>query len=389
MEENNYGNNSIVQYLMGASRIRYSVLDDFGLSNIKPNHIVLFIDLHNVLYRLFRNRDYAAIEHVPFEVIVKDLTVGMLNIAAHYRRYFYTRLNRSNDILFFFNRKLPDYQKKYYPEFNHKLYARYDTSHKDFSVLAQALIEALKFAKSMVPYFTGVYFIDNTGVDDFAAMKLFMDEPDYADAYQIILTKNMYAAQLLQPNRVILFNARSKSYIIDHHSAYTKGVINNRKMTVSDRLIPEYLPLLWMVCGCADVNMKHTDYCRRIVDMCHFADDLKKAGKLIPNTSPEYFLQLLETDCDMKGITDDAEELLNRYKALNINLAEKAISINQIKRFQEGLIELYDQSSLETLNENLSRISPDTELIEINSLNMARVNRPGAGDYNDIFNYSF
>ena len=91
----------------------------------------------------------------------------------------------------------------------------------------------------------------------------------------------------------------------------------------------------------------------------------------------------------MKGITNDAEELLNRYKALNINLAEKAISINQIKRFQEGLIELYDQSSLEMLNENLSRISPDTELIEINSLNMARVHRPGAGDYNDIFNYSF
>lgn len=385
MSDFEFGENSYIQYLVGASRIRYSVLDTIGITPLKTNHIVLFIDLHSVLYRIFRTKDLAALNHVPYEVIVKDLTVGIINIAAHYRRYFYTRLKKSNDILFFFNKKLPEYQKKYCPEFNRKLYDRYDPDNPTFGVFGKALEDAIKYIQSLVPYFTGVYFINNMGVDDFAAMKMFMDEPDYADAYQIILTKNMFAAQLLQPNRIILFNGRSNSYTINHTTTYSKGVLNGRKTQVSEHMLPEYLPLLWMVSGCTDVEIKPTKYCKRLTAMCEIADTLATSGKLTPGMSPEYFIDVLTSVKNMKNIADGTDTLLDRYRALNINLAEKAITINQIKRFQEGLIELYDQTELERLNDNLAKLSSNSELIELTALNMARISKNRFDDINFSF----
>ena len=385
MSDFEFGENSYIQYLVGASRIRYSVLDTIGITPLKTNHIVLFIDLHSVLYRIFRTKDLTALNHVPYEVIVKDLTVGIINIAAHYRRYFYTRLKKSNDILFFFNKKLPEYQKKYCPEFNCKLYDRYDPDNPTFGVFGKALEDAIKYIQSLVPYFTGVYFINNMGVDDFAAMKMFMDEPDYADAYQIILTKNMFAAQLLQPNRIILFNGRSNSYTINHNTVYSKGVLNGRKTQVSEHMLPEYLPLLWMVSGCTDVEIKPTKYCKRLTAMCEIADTLAASGKLTPGMSPEYFIDVLASVKNMKNIADDTDTLLDRYRALNINLAEKAITINQIKRFQEGLIELYDQTELERLNDNLAKLSSNSELIELTALNMARISKNRFDDINFSF----
>ena len=99
MEENNYGNNSIVQYLMGASRIRYSVLDDFGLSNIIVITLVSFLigailSVGLLITKIKKTDEYIPFGpfiviatfismYVPFEtirfVLMKIFTLGMYN----------------------------------------------------------------------------------------------------------------------------------------------------------------------------------------------------------------------------------------------------------------------------------------------------------------------
>lgn len=126
-------NFSIIRYLIGASRVKFSVLDEiFKEIKISKNHVTMYVDAHAILYRLYRNNVISELQNLPTEIVVRDIVISFVNVLAHYRRYIATRLHKSNDIIVVFNRELPKYQKKYYSDYQHKLYEQYNPDHKDY-----------------------------------------------------------------------------------------------------------------------------------------------------------------------------------------------------------------------------------------------------------------
>lgn len=373
-----YDSGSMLKYLIGASRIKYSVLDDilrpaYG----KSERILFLVDAHSIIYRLYRMKDLDTILSIPEDVAVKDLVINFLNVIGHYRRYFATHMECDNDIVIFFNRKLPSYHEMYYPDYQKKLYARYDNNHKDYSAINHIVTKAMKFVESLVPYFEYIYFINNSGIDDFAAMQYIADLQRYEFFYRIIFSRNMYATQLVDANTSQLYNSRDKSYLITDTSVYSQGILKDRKTTASEALTAKMLPFIWAFGGCSDIDMKKSKYFHNVTSVVKTLNPLVEKNFVNDDMSIQSFLQAISTYVpDYKAeLRSKPTEMINRYRVANCRLAASAITQDQEAKIISSFIDLYDQPALEEINDRLSDISSNNDFLEIDNLNMAEVHQ--------------
>lgn len=369
-----FDSNSMIKYLIGASRVKYAVLDDiFKPYHIHQKHLVLYIDAHSILYRLYRNDRLGMIYSIPTEVAVKDLVVSFLNVIGHYRRFIATHLEIPHEIIITFNTTCSSYHVTSFSDYRKDEYERYQKKHKDYGGLNQVVFKAMEFVQSIVPYFEGIYFVDNKEVDDFVTMKYFMDLYDDKyknDVFHLIFSKSAIPNQLIHERCYQLVGKRDKTYLISHMNTYENGIMKDKKTVISG-LGPEMLPFIWMLGGCTDACMKRSKYSGGIVASAKQLAELVEKKIITPNMSIQSFLKEFGKQID-KGIEFRANPsyLTNRYKALNIPLAASAITSHQKINMQKNLVDLYDQTSLEQINEQLANINSDGELIDITNLNM-------------------
>lgn len=93
--------------------------------------------------------------------------------------------------------------------------------------------------------------------------------------------------------------------------------------------------------------------------------------------------------------------MVNRYRILNLDLCEAAMTDAQKINLWKSHIDLYDQNGLEEINDRLSDINASEQLLEITNLNMAEPYGLDSWDsgfwnttdytngFGGFFNYSF
>lgn len=367
---------SMVRYLIGRARIKYSVLDQLfrGVYIQRPG-VVMFVDASSILYRLYRNRDLDMIYSVDPSIIIKDLVISFLNTLAHYRRYMMTRLNKTNDIVVFFNRIPPDYQTMIYPDYRKSWYKLFDPKHPDFGPLTAIVEEAFNFIQGLVPYFEGIYVIDNIGVDDFTAMYHMMNSPKYKDWYHLIFSRNMLTTQMIDNSCSVLYNKRDDSYMITNGTVFKNGILKGRKTGASENLTPKMLPFIWTLGGCSDIDLKKSKYANGVADAVKMLNPLADQRLLQDTMSIQGFLKELaknvkENQVELKSIPD---QLVNRYRILNLQFTSAALTDSQKINIWKSCVDLYDQFGLEEINDRLAMIGSSEELLEITNLNMSTV----------------
>lgn len=367
---------SMVRYLIGRARIKYSVLDQlFRGVYIQQPGVVMFVDASSILYRLYRNRDLDMIYSVDPSIIIKDLVISFLNTLAHYRRYMMTRLNKTNDIIVFFNRIPPDYQTMIYPDYRKSWYKLFDPKHPDFGPLTAIVEEAFNFIQGLVPYFEGIYVIDNIGVDDFTAMYHMMNSPKYKDWYHLIFSRNMLTTQMIDNSCSVLYNKRDDSYMITNGTVFKNGILKGRKTGASENLTPKMLPFIWTLGGCSDIDLKKSKYANGVADAVKMLNPLADQRLLQDTMSIQGFLKELaknvkENQVELKSIPD---QLVNRYRILNLQFTSAALTDSQKINIWKSCVDLYDQFGLEEINDRLAMIGSSEELLEITNLNMSTV----------------
>ena len=366
---------SMTKYLIGASRIKYEVLDQVfsGIKTSDYQGIVFYVDAHCIFHRLFRDKNLVNLYASNQDGMVRDLVVGFLNVLGHYRRYASRRMHLDNQIYAVFNRELAEYNCAQYPEFGQRIAQRYDTSNPDYGFMAESVEKAWNFIVGLSPYFEGIYCIDNHGVDDFAALVRIGGNFD-DDILHVIFSKSEYPLQLIRDNVVQLYNKRDNSYLITPKNCYSKGVLDGKVTEASDKLTPGMLPLLWTFGGCSSVSVRKLKYIRGITAVITIANSMAKDGKLQDGISIQSFLQDVGRWFP-KGelrVKVDEKFLIRRYRALSIPLAAAAITSNQLAKIRSQIYDVYNQSELEQLNELLSHGRFDPDLLETTNLNMNR-----------------
>ena len=147
-------NTSMATYLIGSTAIRYEYLDQILppiVDKIQENEKLIFhVDLEGIIYGLYRKSNLPQLHAMEFDILVKDITVGVINVLAHYRQYFATRLGMDHEILVYWNYELPAYQKEYCREYRKKTYDKYDPANRDFGVIYQATRKAVKMIANLL-----------------------------------------------------------------------------------------------------------------------------------------------------------------------------------------------------------------------------------------------
>lgn len=366
---------SLIRYLIGASRIKYEVLEQLyaTIPTMQYRMGVMYVDAHSIFYRLFREKDLAASYSDTKVELVRDLVVGFFNVLGHYRRFMATRLQMDNDIYVFFNPEITKYHKKYYDGYGADKYKRYDETHPDYGFHASAIRQAYAFIVSLAPYFEGIYCIDSIGVDEYALMAR-MDFAD--DIFYTIYSRNMYCTQFIRKNVVQLYNRRDNSHIITESNCYSKGILYEKKTEASEKLTPDMLPLLWTLGGCKDVNVEPSKVVSGISPMVRIANKMVEAGDLTPGMSIQSFLEVAPKYVKSKfSVQTERAELERRYKVLSAKVAAAAITPDQVAKVRSMCYDIFDENELEQLNELLALGEVDPELLEIGNLNMSEAVR--------------
>lgn len=368
---------SLIRYLIGASRIKYEVLENLyaTIPTMQYRMGVMYVDAHSIFYRLFREKDFSTVYADNMNELVRDLVVGFFNVLGHYRRFMATRLQMDNDIYVMFNPTMPKWHE-YYMDYNgwcHDKYKRYDQKHPDYGFHAKAIRKAYSFIVGLSPYFEGIYCIDNDGIDEFALMAR-MSFAD--DIFYTIHSRNVYCTQFLRKNVVQLVNRRDNSRIISESNCYKDGVLYDKKTEACDKLTPDMLPLIWTLGGCSDVGVKPSEVVSGLSPAIRIANKMAEAGDLVPGMSIQSFLDAAEkyvkTKVSMKA---ERKTLERRYKVLSAHMAGAAITTDQVARVKSMCYDVFDETELEQLNEMLALGEVDPELLEIGNLNMSEAVR--------------
>lgn len=378
---------SMIHYLIGRARIKYTVLDEIFHSVYIPkeNHLVFHMDMSSILYRLYREKDLDTIQSVPYQVAVKDLVISIMNTIGHYRRYFTTRLGMSNTIVLYFNQTPPAYQDLIFDKYRSSWYKLLDPKNMTFGPINSLVSDALDFIKGLVPYFDGIYFLSSPGVDDYAAIRHVMKSNIYKDCYHLIFSRNMLSTQLISPNCSQLYNKRDESYLISNGTVFKNGILKGRKTGASESLTAQSLPFIWTLGGCSDIDLKKSKFANGITDAVKLINPMADQGFFSNSVSIQSFLKEFShyankgSSAELKLIP---ENLVNRYRILNLDLCEAAMTDAQKINLWKGHIDLYDQTGLEEINEKLSDLDADEQLLDITNLNMSE-------PYGESTNHSF
>ena len=362
---------SLVRFIIGAMNIKYDVLDElFQDIDVQDYRMgILLVDGHSIFARLYHDKKIAGFYAGTGVEMVRDLVVGFMNLLAHYRRYFATRLHLDNDIYVMFNRTKPIYNATYCSSFNEDRLDRYDETDPTYGFTSKSLSLAWEFILGLSPYFEGIYCLDNTGIDDYALMAR-MAFPD--DVFVTVLSTSDYGTQLLRKNWVLLHPKRDNSYIITRKTCYKHGILRGLKYKASDKLTPEMLPLYWSIEGCKDVSVPSL----KLISPKNLLEGMGKMaeeGNLTEETTIAGFLENLPPYVSLSTVQlkISKSRIEDRYKALSARLSGIAITSDQLGRISAQLYDIYNQTELENLNEILVQGRLDPEILHLENLNMS------------------
>lgn len=384
--------NSLIRYIVGASRVKYEVLDEIllkhpdldAVSTAKHyDMVVMFVDGYSLLYRLYLEKNLTALYADNRAELVRDLVVGFMNVLGHYRRYMSTRLHLMNDIICTFNMTRSDFQNTMVPGFDDRHYLKMDPQNPIFAFINNALREAWDYIVGISMYFEGIYCVSAQGVDDVTTWMMLSNISD--DHLYLILSRNQLAMQLLanqsgcKPTWFQIFPKRGKSYCVGKSDCISRGHLVDRKLIPHERLGPADLPYLWAFGGCGYVRLPTTAYVSGISGAVRVANKfIETTGHIPSEYSFPRFCEAVQTFVkNGDTITANISNLRKRFAAVSVNLTLDALPSSKVHQAKRHMIDLFDQSGLEELNDSLiASCAGETEpiIMELDNLNMGQAN---------------
>ncbi len=374
-------NNGMVKYVVGASQIKYTILDELmENAGIKVKRdVCLHIDANAIFYRFYRNKNLTELSRMDFDIAVRDCVVSVMNVIAHYRKYIATHLHADNSILVYYNTNPPTYQRMFYKDYMKKHYDNMSINNKDYGHITEYVLASIRYIKSLIAYVTNAYWIDTGSIDVYAAIAaniMYGKE----DRTNIILSKNVLLSQLINTDCFQIYPNRDKSYLITYDTLYSNGILNGYKsIKAENKMSAAMLPFIWALGGCKDIELKPSSYTTGIVSAIKLFNTLLSDGKLSGTVSLSKIIEEIISLAESSKVKyihtdkDGTEDLMNRYRITCLPLAVSAISRDQLITLEKSKINIFDQNGFEALNETLS--NQGDILIEITSLNMNKSDR--------------
>lgn len=235
-----------IEKILNLKKIRYDKMDElfkkYRSVLVEGSTINIFIDLPSTVKQLYNPENIKGLSGIIKKKDKYIISSILLNMIGHYRHYFATRHSCYTNIIFMYNSKIdsyikdkinPDYRKTYYDK-------RFLLNNPVFSDLNLLLKDNYKIMKTIIEYIPHCYFLDSTCRDYRSIFPYIIDQYEFQDNLNIILsTDNLMYQNTLLGETIILEPKGENSSIIT--SNYIIKKVAGKSKTIEKN--PDYLTI--------------------------------------------------------------------------------------------------------------------------------------------------
>lgn len=256
-----------VEKILHSKKLNYKDLTALADPYFKDNDnetINLYIDLHDILKPLYS--PLLVNEFVNIRTSTKmNIISEIINIAAHYRHFFFSRYGKFTTIIMYYSSKEDTYFKTIDSEYKSEFYdKRLIGNNPEYHILNRVIKDCLSLVKEYFNYIPHVYLIDTGVVDPRMLPCMIKNSFTYEDTnglinpndFSILFSNNKTSLiDLLSNNDAIIFkHDRSKRYFINKHQMYEELGLDN---TIG---LPEYfIKYIMSIAGDKSYSIKNVD----------------------------------------------------------------------------------------------------------------------------------
>lgn len=334
-----------ISYCTGALMIRYETISNhLNMNEIKLNpfdEVNVFINFESILMNIGFRRNLPQIISYFKQDLVIELESSILNLVAHYRRYFirnnmkpkiylyYTDIGETNQQMMVYN--------QYYRSYYHNRYSE-NPQYRDMADVLKSIV--IPEVKLIMRYIPDCYFIETKTFDSSVIPKAL------SGVKNVIITQDVFdTLYMFEPTFIVLYIKR-----------------NYKEMNVYSQ-IPDVVRSIVKDQSPFDISLFNSElYFRLLLSIKGSKVRNIRASK---NFGYEKFLKLLKDGIENNIILKDfnsidsvielfpskyREDIKNSFKCVNLDTQYQFLNQGDIERIKSQIVDKVDVASLEALN---------------------------------------
>lgn len=336
----------VIEIILNSFKVKYNVLLDLiNNSSAEGDNMNIYINLDSIFNNFYVEGKDSAMNSLTVKeslIMVSEL----INIAAHYRHFFWSRFRATTKIYFYYCNKRPKWQKKKVDTYFEKDEFNKSTEHPKFSGINETIEDVLKLFSKVIEYIQEVYYVPSDGLEPSIIPYYLIKNTGNENTCHMVISKDKIDYQLCNINNTFIVSPRGvNTKMIEAKTIYDHK-FKSIKYRPKNHLSPELYPLLIAFLG---------DKKRGIpkVKGCTLVHTLKTIDKLIDD---ELIKNGLNKSISLDTLSEcidevSAKQIKNNYKCINFNrvyhLLTEMDSYNIRKHISNNK---YDNESIMNLN---------------------------------------
>lgn len=321
--------------LINFYKVKYDILEDLiKSSNAKGNNMNIYINLESIFNGFYDESNEAVLNSLTVKQYML-LVPHLINLAAHYRHFFWSRFRAKTKIYFYYCNKVPKWQKNKLEDYYNILKDRKDK----YITINDMIKNVLKAFDKIIPYITDVFYIPSNGLDP-SVIPYYLIKNSDEDYCNLIITKDKFEYQLCNLDNTFILSPRgkntkfiSKEDIFDHK-------LKNMKYKPK-HLDSSLYSLIITLVGYKD---------RNIPKILTFGKVIKKIDILYDNNYIENKNSLITLIKDELLDVDLYDKFDINYKISDIKNSYKLLTEKDIYNINKYLVNKYHNESIMVLN---------------------------------------
>lgn len=330
----------MIEELINSFNCRYVVLDKEMERQISDgNAIDIHINLDSVFAYFYSNIFEGQVPDMS-DKLYTSITPCVINIAAHYRHYFWSRFKVPSRIFFYYGNGNSIQSTLYVPEYNLLTINKKKNSNEKYTHVNEFIKSNMELVKTLIPYIHDVYLVEIDDIDPILIPHHIMQTNLNPDKVNLIISRDMNDLQLLpiNQNTYLLYMAGMKTFMINKNEIIDCLLTRSKsKYRPSNILSPKLISLIYSQSGIKSRNLKGEKN-----------NGVVKAIKKIEKSISDINI-INDYNSFPNGFS---KEVADNFRAVDVSYLYNTMSNAKKEEIDSLIFNIYNNESLMSLNEH-------------------------------------
>ena len=334
----------IMQALVNSKKIKYTVMNEL-IKQLPQNteELNLFISVESILKPFYSpnvNEIFNSLDNDDKYLLSSEL----INIAAHYRHYFWSRFNIPTNFYFYYSNEKAFHNTVINSDYRRDYYNKRFSDNSEFYNLNKIIIENLDLSNVLSEYLPNIYFINTRTLEPSVLPYYIISKlGTLEDVTNVVMTNSVIDFQLVSLERTFIIDMKmDKSYVINKDNIYST-LLKKSKVKKDTPLSHVFFPSVLSISGYKYFNIEGLKGMGQVKTIAKLEKSINNG--IIGN-------DVLSADMTLtsKKLFENTELIDNNYKILSYSYQNKHISPKEIYNIKQQLTNKSDNMSLMEIN---------------------------------------